>query len=200
MVHTQSFIVPITLRRYWHERITREEALRRLSTRNLCPERRVRIEKRIPANTDHYVTFEAGRFREYADLGDGVALALLMLPCKSVGKTHMVVTSFFYSDRYADGRLKPSCGITMHEFKAVRGQLVQNGLARPSFHHSDSPIRLRVDASVLGPRMLRGHPGGSTCCELCEWIHSVFDFHEFDWACCSDDDGSTCQWGFPEAP
>ncbi len=164
-------IVPITLKEYWYEDITKEEALRRLDGRNLDPKTRAEIEKNIPERSRHYLTFEAPFFREYLDWGDGVASLILLLPMK-VGVNSFVVQGFVD---------KPGMsGVGRSEFSFdMQRKLSEDGKAVP-FDYSSEPTQLNLDVAFVIPA-----PEPERCsCRACEWVHSVLNIHWADPLCC----------------
>src|SRR5438309_1703507 len=108
--------VGVTLREYWVEAISREEALRRLAKRRLNPELRKRIEERIPRETKHYLTFHDKTFREYADFGEGFTSLLLTLPMEEKDSVFTVIVPIRGSERRDDGRIRQLFGIELDEF------------------------------------------------------------------------------------
>ena len=88
----REMVVAITLRDYWHETITRDEALRRIESREIEPKRRAEIIKEIPKRTEHFLTFDNGALREYAFSGEGTAA--LLLCCRSTDKATQSLCSF----------------------------------------------------------------------------------------------------------
>jgi hypothetical protein len=188
-------IVPITLRDYWYETISREEALRRLASRNLDPKTRTETEIRIPPQTQHFLTFHGGAFREYADFGDGAASVLLILPIieNYNGTKFKLVAPVCRSERQADGRIVQFSGIEFHQYEGINGTLFENGIPIKEFQFSQGPTGLHVDVSFVVSMKMRGTDdpgavpnllGGLSCCLNCEWLHSVLGIHNLDPICC----------------
>lgn len=165
--------VPVTLKEYWYEDISRGEALRRLDGRNLDPKTRVDIEQNIPELSRHFLTFEGTLFREYLDRRDGSpANLLLILPMK------LGVNSFIIQGPVDNDRLS---GIARSEFTFdLTKQLFENGVAR-QFTYSSELVELNLDVSFVIPAP---EPERSLCCRACEWVHSQLDIHELDPICC----------------
>jgi hypothetical protein len=174
-------IIQVTLTNYWHETISRDEAVRRLETRNLPTERKARILSGIPERTEHYLAPHGNGLLEYVDCGEGFARLLLILKLQKGPNGTLLVGS-----RHGDGK--------RHVHETKDGVLVENGVPRPSFRFAADPIALSVDASFLDPGLpptpiymrTQKHPtpGQSVCCDMCEWVHSVTDYHEYDADCC----------------
>jgi hypothetical protein len=166
--------VPITLKEYWYEDITREEALRRLDGRNLDPETRAEIERYIPELSHHFLTFEGTLFREFLDWGDGLANLLLILPMK-IGVNSYVVQGFVDKPE--------SSGVLRTEFTFdLQRQLFEDGKAVP-FKYSNESIELNLDVTFVIPAP-EPEPERSRCCRACEWVHSRLHIHGLDPLCC----------------
>lgn len=183
-------VVPITLRDYWYEAISKEEALRRLATRKIDSQIRTQTENEIPERTLHFLTFNGGVLREYAQFGNGVASLLLMLPLEKKEDSYVVVMPVYNSEQMENGRTRRLSGIELHEFTSLGGKLLENGIPRPTFHYSEGPTELKVDVSFVtaGERRREGEvflpPRSGLCCRACEWVHSALDIHRVDWLCC----------------
>lgn len=166
-------IVPITLKQYWYEDITKAEAIRRLDGRNLDPETRAEIERDIPERSRHYLTFEAPFFREYLDWGDGVASLILLLPMK-VGVNNFVVQGFVDKSGIS--------GVWRSEFTVdLQKGLFENGKPVP-FNYSNEPVQLNFDVTFVVPEPEPERPRCS--CRACEWVHSLLGIHWADPLCC----------------
>ncbi len=174
--------VLVTVDEGWHEQIPRGLAVERLNSRPLASVERQRIADTIPEVTHTYLTFAGRAFREYVDFGEGFAHIALFLPMEVTEEGYRVIVPIYRSQRFSDGRRQNLIGIDEHLFGLEREQLVQNGKERPTFEPIREPVALRVEATMLMPD--RGHPGGSVCCDACEWVHSGLDIHCADWLCC----------------
>ena len=185
-------VVPITLSDYWHETISRKEALRRLEGRDIEPKTRAKIIKDIPEQTEHFLTFDDGAFREYAFSGQGTAALLLLLPVHRQGNSFLVFVPIHHSDRFPSGADRHFTGIDAHIFKGASGKLFENGVHRPTFRYSTKPVTLPLDVSFAVPIQKR-HKTNFSCCGACEWVHSALDIHCADPICCL----GTCGPGHP---
>jgi hypothetical protein len=164
----------VTLQEFWSETISREVALKRLAGRNLDARVRERIEKSIPPTTRHFITFKGNAFLEYADFGDGFAHLMLVLRAEHQGSKLVV-----YGPNVSEKRVET------HEYETRDGKMVEDGQVRETFVYSKSPVKLNVETTFLDPSSeLEGHPGGSFCCDACEWVHSALGIHGVDGWCC----------------
>lgn len=171
--------VAVTLNQYWVETISREEALKRLATRHLAPELLETISRQIPDVTEHYLIFTDRTFREFAAPSHDSARLLLLLPVKREEPAYDVVVPLYDSEHTANGHVRHVRGVEVHQFENRNGVLFENGVARQTFRLSQAPTTINVDISFLAT-----HPGGSWCCNACEWVHSALDIHCADWLCC----------------
>ena len=171
--------MPVTLRDYWVETITRKEALRRLATRDIDDERRIKIERSIPPQTEHYLTFDKNVFREYAYSGSGTAALLLQLPGYRARNLFVVIVPLL---RSMDGK-RAMYGYDFHSYGGKNGKLLENDVHRPTFRHSREPVILPLNVSFVQPSP-RPPSLSFACCEACEWVHSALDIHCADWICC----------------
>ena len=147
---TSPLIVSTKLEEYWYEMISKEEALRRLSTQNIDEKERKKIEEEIPEETHHYLTFRDMALREYVDLGDGITHVILILPMsKKHNNTFEVPIPVHHSEKFPDGRMRHLSGIELHEYKTEDGKLVENGLARDTFVYQKGPKDVQVDVSFV---------------------------------------------------
>jgi hypothetical protein len=178
-----SQVVPITLHEYWHEGISREDALQRLEQRKLERVKHDQIAKNIPPHTDHFLTFDNGAFREYAFSGEGTAALLLLLPLSKRENEFVVYIPIHHSEVYAPGARRHTVGIDLHVFTASNGTLLENGVPRTTFHFSNKPVTFPLDVSFAAPMRGRGKTNFS-CCGACEWVHSALDIHIADPLCC----------------
>jgi hypothetical protein len=169
----EPLLVPITLKEYWYEDISKEEAMKRLDSRNLDPETRAEVEKDIPDHSRHFLTFEPPFFREYLLWDDGVAALVLLLPMK-VGVNSFIIQGFV--DRAGVS------GVGRSEFTIdLQRKLFENGKPVP-FTYSDEPAQMNLDASFLVPVP---EPERFRCsCRACEWVHSRLNIHWADPLCC----------------
>lgn len=166
--------VPVTLKEYWYEDITREEALRRLDGQNLDPKTRAEIESHIPERSRHFLTFKGTLFREYLDWNDGVANLLLILPMK-LGINSFTIQGFIDNERLS------GVGRTKFTFDEQR-KLFEDGIVIP-FKYSDEAIELNLDVSFVIPAPTP-EPERTLCCRACYWVHSRLDIHWADPLCC----------------
>lgn len=167
--------VPVKLNDYWFEEITREEALRRLDSRNLSPEERAQIEPDIPERSRHYLTFEGPQFREYLDWGDGVSNLLLILPMKREGNTCSV-------EGFIDNETFIGLARTVFTMDIQKNQLFEDGGLVP-FTHSTEEVEITLDVSFVIPGP-EPEPERNRCCRACEWVHSRLNIHWADPICC----------------
>ena len=181
----QEMTVPVLLRDYWHESISREEAIGRLRGRpGLEQDAQRRLEERIPPETDHYLTFHGDAFREYVKFSDHeVGHLLLILPLRHEDDRWVVPVPIYHSERRGDGRTRPLVGIEEHEFWRDGEGLVGEGLRKDTFRFETGPTRLMLDVSFATPVKEDRHPHDG-CCGACEWVHSALDIHCADWICC----------------
>ena len=176
-------VVPVVLPEYWHETISRKEALRRLEGRDIERKTRAKIVKDIPDQTEHFLTFDDGAFREYAYSGRGTAALLLLLPLHTQGNSFMVFVPIHHSDHFPSGADRHFIGIDTHIFKRFGGKLFENGVHRPTFRYSTKAVTLPLDVSFAAP-MRRRRTTNFSCCGACEWVHSTLDIHCADRLCC----------------
>jgi len=180
--------VPVALPECWHETITRAEAMRRLKTRNLDKEKERRIAQSIPPTLEHYIVFGNG-FREYIRADDAPARLLLMLPTRNrASSVWELPCPMLLAQRSRSGHARYFTTFELHRFEAQRGVLHEDGRALPSFKRVRGVV-LPVDIEFLSAAPGIGHPGGSRCCDACEFVHSIFDIHDVDWLCCFFADG-----------
>jgi hypothetical protein len=172
--------VTVTLTEYWVETITREEALRRLALRPLDPVRRAKIERQIPLVTRHYITSHGNAFLEFADFGNGFAHTMLILradrirPDAQFPNGHLLV---YGPDISANS-------IVTHVYAAKNGVLEENGVLKPAFTFSTTRIDLQVETTFIDPSFDPSMMNYISCCDACEWVHSLLDIHGVDWLCC----------------
>jgi hypothetical protein len=171
---------------FWRESISRAEALRRLESRRIADEdRRARIEANIPETTDHILSFSNGWLREYATFSPQLTFLVLLMPYQEREGWYELAVPLAGEDPHAPGRTL--YGVDLHRFKkGPSGELIQDGKVKNTFQFVDEPLALTVDARFMYPQIvLEAHPGGSVCCDACEWVHSTFDFlHCVDSWCC----------------
>jgi len=184
----EPLVVSISLVDFWHETISRREAMRRLETRSLEPKRRREIERDIPDRTEHFLTFRDGAFREYAYSGRGTAALLLMLPMQQDGNRFAVYGPVApEGNRMSGPRFFCRMGISL--FSVSRQKLFENGDLRSTFRYSRGPLTLPLDVSFASPGRVQTRHNFS-CCGACEWVHSALDVHWADAICCLASCGS----------
>jgi hypothetical protein len=172
---------------FWRESISREEARRRLASRGIADEgRRARIEAAIPETTDHIMSFSGGWLREYVTFDNQpLSFLLLLMPYEERDGWYELAVPLAGEDPHAPGRIL--YGVDLHRFKkGPLGELMQEGKTKDSFNWVDESIVLTIDARFMYPEgALEAHPGGTLCCDACEWVHSTFEFlHCVDSWCC----------------
>jgi hypothetical protein len=178
---TTDMVLSVTLKDYFHETITRKEALARL---DICPpdaKTRAKIVKEIPKRTEHYIMFADGMFREYAYSGQGTAALVLLLRAMKEGNTHSVFLPIHDQDRYCDGAPRYFTGIDVLKFANQKGKLVANGNLLPTFRFYRNPVTLPVDVSFVAPGK-REHNFG--CCGACHWVHAKLHISCLNRYCC----------------
>jgi hypothetical protein len=185
-------IVTLTLRNYWYESISKDEAHRRLSTRNkISEDERSMIEANLQNKIDHYISFDDHVFREYAGFENDVARLLLILQLRKRGDSTYEVFLPVYGSSHPDGRKQRFSGIITNEYKIANQKFVENGQIKDSLRFFGGPKEINLDVSfveanirddVPESRSLRRAP--VSCCRLCEIVHSILDVHWADNLCC----------------
>jgi hypothetical protein len=188
MMGTEPTSIPVPLPDCWHETIDHKEAMRRLSTRALTEDRRNEIAEQIPDVLDHYIVFANG-FREYIRIGQQPARLLLMLPTRKISDSaYELACPMLLSQVSRSGKPRYFTTFELHRFESKRGALFEDGRKLPGFKRVQG-VTLPVDVMFLRAEPGPGHPGGSSCCDACEFVHSLLDIHGVDWLCCFFGDG-----------
>lgn len=180
--------VSMEIQDYWHETITKEEAVRRLNSRELDAATRAEIESEIPQQTEHYVTFNHGAFREYIEFPDGTSMMLLLLPAfaSEDGAKYKLATPVFTSNADPSGSSRSQIGFEIHEYEDRDGALYEDGQLVPPLQFHRGPRKIDLDVTFIVSQT--SHAQGITrgaCCRACEWVHSIFRIHSVDRICCA---------------
>lgn len=165
-----------TLRSYWHETISREEGVRRLASRPITADARSRLERVIPEKTEHFLSFEGGSFREYADFGNGIVNLLLLLPVAEERNAAVLVAP-----------TEDMKGFALHRFQNRKGRLYVDGIPREGFNYSTKPMKLNVTFSLPVDRSAdepEVEEISEFCCRACDFVHSTLGIHDLDFICC----------------
>jgi hypothetical protein len=171
----------------------------KLADRDLLPEKKAEIERLIPKQIQHYLTFHNSVFREFVDFGDNRAFLLLMLPLITHEEEpkFKLVAPIFTAERKPDGRIIEEYGITFHQYESADGTLIEDGLPIEEFQFSQGPTTLNLDVSfVASPTTFLREAatddastlelaGPAECCNACDWVHSKLGIHKIDKICCA---------------
>jgi hypothetical protein len=150
VVVTVDCLLSVRLHDYWHETITRDEALRRLDRRELGSERRARIEAEIPDVAEHFFTFHRV-FREYLSLPDGVTKLILALPLRRDHDVYHVVAPMLQATRLGNEPKPQPAMIEFLPFRSVDGILHAADEPLTGFKFHRGPLYIHLDATPFVP-------------------------------------------------